>query len=120
MMTSASLRLGAAMVLVAALTGCAKQQSLYSWNSYPDQVYTYLKQEASPEQQVLDMEAAIQKAHAAQRALPPGYYAHLGLMYMNSGRTDQAVQAWEQEKQLFPESIAYIDYLLANLKKNHN
>lgn len=119
-MTRISLRLGAAMVLAAALTGCAQQQSLYSWNSYPDHVYTYLKHEASPEQQVLDMEASIQKAKAAQRALPPGYYAHLGLMYMNSGRNAQAVQAWEQEKQLFPESTAYIDYLLANLKKNQS
>ena len=32
--------------------------------------------------------------------------------------TDQALAAWEQEKQQFPESAPYINYLVSNLKKN--
>lgn len=118
-MSTVSLRTCAALVLVAALTGCStKPQSLYSWNDYPEHVYAYLKHEASPEEQVLAMESGIQKTNAAQRVLPPGYYAHLGLMYMNVGRTDQALNAWEHEKRVFPESAPYIDYLINNLKKN--
>ena len=50
--------------------------------------------------------------------LPPGYQAHLGLLYLNTGRTNQALAAWEQEKKQFPESAPYIDYLVGNLKKN--
>jgi len=44
-------------------------------------------------------------------------HAHLGLLYLETGRTAQAVAAWEQEKRLFPESRAYMDFLLNNLKK---
>ena len=118
-MPAISLRACAALALVAALTGCAsKPQSLYSWNSYSDHVYSYLKSEASPEEQVLSMEKGIQQASASQRTLPPGYYAHLGLMYLNAGRTDQALNAWEHEKRVFPESVPYIDYLINNMKKN--
>lgn len=114
-----SLRACAAMALALALTGCAtRQQPLYSWNNYTDHVYSYLKNEASPEEQVLSMEKGIQQANASQRTLPPGYYAHLGLMYLNSGRTDQALNAWEHEKRVFPESVPYIDYLISNMKKN--
>ena len=39
-------------------------------------------------------------------------------MYLNSGRTDQALNAWEHEKRVFPESVPYIDYLISNMKKN--
>lgn len=118
-MSTISLHSCAVLVLFAALTGCAtKPQPLYSWNGYSDHVYSYLKHDASPEAQVLSMEEGIQKANAAQRMLPPGYYAHLGLMYMNAGRTDQALSAWEHEKRSFPESAPYIDYLINNMKKN--
>lgn len=91
---------------------------LYSWNGYSDHVYSYLKHEAAPEAQVLAMEEGIQKAQARSQALPPGYYAHLGLMYLNTGRTDQALDAWAQEKQRFPESAPYIDYLIHNITKS--
>ena len=118
-MSLISLRTGAALALVLAFTGCATPpQPLYSWNNYGDHVYSYLKSEASPEEQVLSMEKGIQQANASQRTLPPGYYAHLGLMYLNTGHTDQALNAWEHEKHLFPESVPYIDYLISNMKKN--
>jgi hypothetical protein len=113
-----SFRSGAVVVLAALLTGCAGPQSLYSWNGYGNHVYNYLKHEADPESQILALEKGIQQASAKGQALPPGYYAHLGLLYLNTARTDQAVNAWQHEKQLFPESTAYMDYLLNNLRKN--
>ena len=120
--TSVSLvRACTALALAAALTGCAtKPQTLYSWNSYGDHVYSYLKSEASPEEQILAMEKGIQLASAKQQTLPPGYYVHLGLMYLNTGRSDQALNAWNHEKQVFPESVPYIDYLINNMKKNRS
>lgn len=118
-MSKLPLRVWAALALVAALTGCAATQApLYSWNGYKDHVYSYLKSEASPEEQILAMEKAIQQTSARQQTLPPGFYAHLGLMYLNTGRTDQALNAWNHEKQAFPESTPYIDYLINNMKKN--
>lgn len=118
-MSSLLMRSCAALGLVSALAACASAPStLYSWNGYNDHVYNYLKSEASPEEQVLALEKGVQEASAKGRALPPGYYAHLGLMYLNSGRTDQALSAWSQEKAHFPESTPYIGYLINNMKKN--
>lgn len=107
------------MALVALLAGCAAPKTLYSWNGYQTQVYSYLKSDApAPDDQILALERGVQQAAGSHAALPPGYQAHLGLLYLNAGRTDQALTAWEQEKKQFPESAQYIDYLVGNMKKN--
>ena len=114
-------RLGAGLCLLAAigLSGCAAPKPLYEWNGYQPQLYAHFKgQGKSPEEQILAMEEGAQKAAAKGAKLPPGYHAHLGLLYLNTGRTDQAVAAWNQEKAQFPESTKYIDFLLNNMKKN--
>lgn len=121
-MTSSPLtRLAAGLCLFAAigLSGCAGPKPLYEWSGYQPQVYAHLKgQGKGPEEQILAMEEGVQKAAAKGAKLPPGYHAHLGLLYLNVGRTDQAVAAWNQEKAQFPESTKYIDFLLNNMKKN--
>lgn len=48
---------------------------------------------------------------------PPGFHAHLGMLYAQQGQDDQALQALLTEKTLFPESTTYIDFLLAKIKK---
>ncbi len=121
MTSSLITRLAAGFCLFATigLTGCAGPKPLYEWNGYQLSVYDHLKgQGKSPEEQILALEAGAQKAAAKGAKLPPGYHAHLGLLYMNVGRTDQAVAAWQQEKAQFPESTQYIDFLLKNMKKN--
>lgn len=109
---------GACLLSTFALTGCAGPKPLYEWNGYQTQVYNYLKpQSSSAEEQILALEKGVQTTAAQGRKLPPGYMAHLGLLYLDTGRTDQAVQAWNQEKTMFPESTQYIDFLLNNMKK---
>lgn len=107
------------MALAALLAGCAAPKTLYSWNGYQTQVYSYLKSDApAADDQILALEQGVQQAAGASAALPPGYQAHLGLLYLHAGRTDQALAAWELEKEQFPESAPYINYLVSNLKKN--
>ncbi len=111
----------AAWGLVVLLAGCAARQPLYSWNGYESQVYSHLKNEGgSSEEQILFLEKGLAETAARNAALPPGYQAHLGLLYLNTGRSDDAVRAWEKEKTAFPESAQYIDYLIGNLKKNRS
>lgn len=102
------------------LAGCAGQQPLYQWNAYQSQVYAHLKNDgkSSPEEQIAELEKGIQLSSAGGVKAPPGYYAHLGLLYLNTGKADSALNAWLQEKKLFPESAQYIDYLIGNLQKN--
>jgi hypothetical protein len=44
---------------------------------------------------------------------PPGYYAHLGMLYAEVGEHGQAVSCFLVEKTRFPESAVFMDYLLA-------
>lgn len=111
----------AALGLAGLLAACAAPPSLYRWNDYPAQVYSYLRNDGSShEAQIQILEKGLAQTAATNAALPPGYLAHLGLLYLNTGRTADALEAWEREKASYPESAQFIDYLTGNLKKNRN
>lgn len=105
----------AVMVL---LTGCASQ-TLYTWGHYEDLIYASYAApgKVSPEMQVEKLEQDYQKARAENKRVPPGFHAHLGYLYFQLGKLDQAQQEFETEKANFPESAVFMDRLLANLKK---
>ncbi|MCZ2497835.1 DUF4810 domain-containing protein [Xylophilus sp. Kf1] len=97
------------------LGGCANRpQPLYQWETYQSQVYEYLKGSSSdPQKQIAALEQDYQKIQAQNRKPPPGFHAHLGLLYAAIGKDDAALQAFQTEKALFPESTAFVDRLLA-------
>jgi hypothetical protein len=105
--------------LAIALTGCAQpRKSLYGWGAYQQQVYAHFKTEnEGNEQQIAALEESLQKMRAGGEAAPPGYHAHLGMLYAAVGKDDQLAQELETEKTLFPESTPYMDFLMRNYKK---
>ncbi len=113
-----ALGLLAALVLAAMLSGCGAP-SIYSWGHYEELIYTSYAQpgKAPPEMQVIALEEDFQKARAKNKPVPPGFHAHLGHLYYQLGKFDQARQQFETEKANFPESAVFMDRLLANLKK---
>lgn len=108
--------LGGAM---ATMAGCATQKPpLYAWGGYTSAVYSQLQgAPEGPEKQIASLEEDIEKARSKNARLPPGLQAHLGLLYLTTGKTDQAQHAWQAEKAEFPESTAFMDFLLAKFKK---
>lgn len=98
-----------------ALTGCATKTTLYEWGPYEDQVYAYFKNQ-DPEEQILVLEEHAKEVQDYGGKLPPGYRAHLGLLYAKVGRNKEFVAALEEEKTFFPESAPYIDRLLINTR----
>lgn len=103
----------------AAIAGCATQKPpLYTWGGYTSAVYSQLQgAPEGPEKQIASLEEDIEKARAKNGRLPPGLQAHLGLLYLTTGKTDQAQHAWQAEKAQFPESTTFMDFLLAKFKK---
>lgn len=99
--------------------GCQSPDNYY-WGHYESVVYTiYAKPDkAAPELLAAELEQDEHKAASANKPLPPGFHAQLGYLYAQSGKTDQARQEYEKEKQQFPESAVFMDRLLGNpLKK---
>ena len=103
------------LVLTAGLTGCASQQ-LYSWESYQDQVYSYLSGE-DVTAQITALEKDKQKIDSSGKLAGPGFYAQLGLLYSHIGDDVNAVACFETEKAHFPEAAQYMDYLIGRYKK---
>ena len=103
------------------LQACASNDtSLYHWGSYQDKVYEGFQVEngnTSPEKQLQELQQEQQKAASKGKALPPGFQAHMGYLFFQTGQSDRAVMAFENEKKQFPESSTYMDFAIGKLKK---
>ena len=100
------------------LVGCATAPKfLYSWGEFPQQTYLTLSlpEKATPQDQVLKLEKDIEKAKAKNLAVPPGMYAHLGLQYLNMNDAPRAIQYFDLERQVYPESTVLMDRLLKKM-----
>lgn len=112
-------RVLAIAALAGVLSACVQQpKSMYSWQSYQGSVYSYLKDDGGDyATQTLAMEKNIETARAANAELPPGFRAHLGMLYMKMGNGDKGVEQMQGEKAAFPEAAPFMDFLLRNVGK---
>jgi hypothetical protein len=86
------------------------------WEAFPRQQYEVLiRTGGTVDEQILKLEAHAEKAKVANAALPPGFRAHLGMLYLKAGNAGKAQEFWLAEKQSFPESSPYMDQLLKRL-----
>ena len=100
------------------LSGCAtRHPNMYTWGNYEAQVYAHFKSNDNPEQQIAALEKSL-SGSSRIISFPPGYHAHLGLLYGEAGRIDEMKKEFESEKLLFPESAPFMDFMLQKLNKN--
>jgi len=103
--------------LAATQGGCVTApRPLYAWGSYQNLVYASYREPGGmpPERQVEQLEKDYQQALALHARMPPGWHAHLGVLYYQLGKADEAVRELNTEKAEFPESTVFVDRLLAN------
>ena len=105
--------------LLAAMGGCAsKPTALYQWEGYQANLDSYFRgDKVGLEAQAQLMEADLKKIKAAGSAVPPGYSAHLALLYGQQGYMDKFAAYLNEEKSRFPESSKFVDFLSRNFKK---
>lgn len=104
------------MIVAILLSGCMSQpKSLYNWDGYQTTIYQYYQQtETSPQEQIETLKKNVEMSKAKGTAIPPGLHAHLGLLYSSTGAIDLAITEFTTEKALYPESTAYMDFLMKN------
>ena len=102
------------LVLFLMVTGCSSRRTLYYWGNYESVIYnTYNRPEkADPILQIAQLEEDQQKAAAKDQIMGPGFHAQLGYLYFTTGNLDRARDEFTLEKQLFPESSAFMDRLI--------
>ncbi|WP_423904063.1 DUF4810 domain-containing protein [Campylobacter showae] len=111
--TLANFALASAAVLL--LSGCADDspRQLYYWDgAYTGSVYEYLSEEGDAGAQIAALEESLQKAYQRAAKVPPGLYAHLGLLYLSQGNGAKFKAYIEKEAELYPESRDYAMFLL--------
>jgi len=103
------------LLLAACADKTTTNNNIYGWEGYEPTVYEYYQGgKSGPEQQIEELKQSIEKTRAIGKAVPPGLHAQLGLLYAKTGNTDKAFQEFTTEKTLFPESAAYMDFLMKN------
>lgn len=102
------------------LSGCAKSANeMYYWGEYEQLIHDMYVEpgKADAVMQIEKLTADIQKAESEGKQVPPGLYAHLGLMYISQGKTVQGEAALLEEKKLYPESRVFIQGLIERASK---
>jgi hypothetical protein len=107
------------LAAVALASGCATDTSRYAWGPYEEHVWRMCEDRDAVEigQEIREISAAIEKADAESRPVAPGIHAELGYLYAISGNPDSAVQQFEIEKSLYPESTVFLDGCIARMKR---
>ena len=109
----------AAVGTLLVLSGCAtKPIPLYQWQGYQGNLDSYFRgDKIGLEAQAQVMEADLMKIKATGGAVPPGYTAHLGLIYGQQGYMGKFAEYLDEEKTRFPESATFVGFLMRKFKK---
>ena len=106
-------RLALAALAVGLLAGCATQpKPLHYWGDYPSVMYSHFNNAKGQQEQIQALEAMREQARAKGLPLPPGFQAHLGMLYGQSGQAGRLAESLEAEKQQFPEGAPFMDFIL--------
>lgn len=109
-----------ATCLVSACSSSSQPNSLYYWGKYQNIQYQSFDESKSLPEQVTAMENYFNEVTEKQGHAAPGSHAHLGMLYTKMGRIDDASAQFDLEKQLFPESTHYMDFLKSNISKGQS
>lgn len=114
------LRLIGVILALILFSGCAGgEKDIYYWGRYEDSIYEmYLTPgNISLTDEIFRLEEQIEKAENSGQSVPPGFHAHLAMLYNNNGNAAAAATHFQMEKDKFPESAHFIDGILERMKK---
>lgn len=109
--------IGAPLILFM-LIGCGTPTPpLYRWGNYEKVIYAGYKAQDSSDP-VNDAELIVddlEKTVASGQVVPPGVRVHLGYLYFQQGRHNEARALFESERKQFPESAVFVNGLIERM-----
>jgi len=106
---------GALLLTVLLGTGCTRQ-TLYQWDDYDSNLYSYYQNPAQREQFVEEVYRILYEADKAGR-VPPGLFAEYGYLLYEAGSYPEAVVYFKKEQELWPESSFFMDKMIRNANR---
>lgn len=109
------------IALATLLVGCKTVEPLFYHGNHNENVYNYFKaDEVTLEEQIQSMNELLASANEAGKMVAPGIHAHLAMLYFEVGNSSDGIKHFEAEKQLYPESTQYIDFLMTAAMGGNN
>lgn len=106
----------ASVLLTACATG-TKVAPLYYWGNFQNLQYQSFDDTQSVQDQITKMQQYFSEAQAKSLKPAPGSYAHLGMLYAKTGQAGEAQKYLELEKNTYPESAKYVDFVIKNMMR---
>ncbi len=108
----------ALLIALFVLAGCQETAPKYRWGSYEDHLHnTYVQSSnTAPQLAAQNFRRDINRTLEQGDIVPPGKYAHLGLLYYQINEINAAIEFLNKEKMNYPESSAFVDLLLKNVR----
>ncbi len=107
--------LGVMFACAAVASGCGPT-FLYDWGRYEEGLQAnYMGHDEA--RAFSDLEATITSAQNTGRRIPPGVCAEYGFLLYKRGQRQRAVEYFQQEARLFPESKPLMDRLIARVNE---
>ena len=92
-------------------SSCA--QTHYSWSGYDQALYDHYKSPGEREQYIETLRIIILSAEESGK-IPPGLYAEYGYTFYEVGNYQQAIQYFQREADLWPESRNFMNKMIRN------
>lgn len=96
------------------LISCTSSKKLYDWKNYESASYQYYKKQ-TPEASLELMktyETMIKNPKGTRKTIAPGIYAEYGYFLLQNGKKEEGIAMLKKEKELYPESSAFMDRLI--------
>lgn len=96
-------------------TGCTSPY-LYEWGNYDQWLYENYKNPKNDEELYVDLTELItqyeNRKNPSVKPLAPGLYAEYGFLLMRRGENERAIEYYNKEKALWPESAVFMDSMI--------
>ncbi len=100
------------------LAGCTPPDLFY-WGGYEDSLYErYVENDTG--QTEAHLQESIAEAQRGNQRVPPGLYADYGFMLYKHGDKSAAINFFDKEKKLYPESSLLMTKLIDRVKQQND
>lgn len=104
-------------LIVISFSGCVRNKNIYYFGDYSRTLYAHEKNnnDESFQRHLQELASVIEKSKSQNMPVPPGIYAELGYMQLKKNNTQQAVEFFQAESSLYPESKLLMDKLIVQV-----
>ncbi len=112
-----NIKLLSTALVAATVAACQTAPPLFEFGSYEQSLYVYYKKPDQADRYRESLEKAIEKGEKNSN-VAPGMYAELGYLNSLQGDLDTAIELYEMEMVMFPESKFFLSRVVSSMQKN--